>query len=409
MMRITIFSLLVISNLFIQCKKAPDKNQFDSKSVLDNSITTRQNQSADEERAYKDFFRRVQADEPYLGFFAAEKKCITNLDEAYEQARRQLFIGIRTCKDDPNEFINNFMAFCTENNYLDNGCDEEWRTKLVILSYEHYANMPMFEFTPKSVRHIPDLVYAKYPNKELKLDLFLPEKLGDTPVPCVVCIHGGGWVVNKKIWFEPCAAYLAEKGMAAVTIDYRLMPAVKMVDCIHDVKAAVRWVRAHAEEYNIDPDRMGAMGGSAGAHLAAVLATTSDISELEGRGGNPNYSTAIQAGVGFATPAFKLDSTTVERLKRYNMSVEELKLISPYENISSASAPFFFIHGTADKVVNPNDSENMANKYQAVGVYTELKWILDAGHVFYDGEMAMELATDFFRNIFNLKVSSNIP
>ena len=91
------------------------------------------------------------------------------------------------------------------------------------------------------------------------------------------------------------------------------------------------------------------------------------------------------------------------------MSVEELKLISPYENISSASAPFFFIHGTADKVVNPNDSENMANKYQAVGVYTELKWILDAGHVFYDGEMAMELATDFFRNIFNLKVSSNIP
>jgi len=92
-----------------------------------------------------------------------------------------------------------------------------------------------------------------------------------------------------------------------------------------------------------------------------------------------------------------------EWLKRFNLTVEDIKLISPYENISPNSASLLLMHGTADNVVNPQDSEDMYNKYKEVGAYAELKWIPDAGHVFYDGEMAMELATDFFKRQFGLK------
>jgi len=381
--------------LLIQCKKKTDKSS--------EGVQTEKDLIAEKNRAYKNFFQKIQEEEPYLGFFAAEQKCLNNLDVAYEKARYDFFMGIRLCTDDPYEYINPFISFCEENNYIVEGNNEEWKRKLSILAYEMYANRPMFEFTSTNVKHIPDLVFAEYPNKILKLDLFLPEKPVDSPVPCVVCIHGGGWRVNKKIWFAPCAAYLADKGMAAITIDYRLMPAVRMIDCIHDVKAAVRWVRANADQYGIDSNRIGALGGSAGAHLAAMLSTTSDVPELEGDGGHSNYSSSIRAGVGFATPAFKIDPSNIERLHRFNMSPEDLKFVSPYENISFNSSPFYFIHGMADEVVNPQDSENMYNKFIEVGSYAELKWIQDGEHVFYDGEMAMELAADFFLRQFNLK------
>jgi len=372
--------------------------------IQNNGNATGKVESSEEDKSYNEFFRRVQEEEPYIGFFGTEKKCITRLDDAYKQARREFFLGVSVCKEDAEEYIEPFMEFCKDKGYLAAGCEEQWRKTLTILAYELYPNTPIFEYSADNVRAFRDLVFAEYPNKKLKLDLFLPEQPADTPVPCVVCIHGGGLRVNKRIWFEPFAVYLASNGIAAVTIDYRKLPAVKAIDCVYDSKAAVRWVRANADKYGIDPDRIGALGASAGAYLAAVLATTADVPELEGPGGNPNVSSAIQAAVGIATPAGKIGSGNAERAKRRGLTLEEAKLLSPYENISSDSAPLFLIHGTKDRTVDPQDSQLMYDKYKKVGAYARLKWIPGQGHEFHEthSETAIRLATEFFKEQFGL-------
>jgi len=181
-----------------------------------------------------------------------------------------------------------------------------------------------------------------------------------------------------------------------------MLPAVKIIDCVKDSKAAVRWVRANASKYGIDPNRIGAIGASAGAQLVTLLASTADVPELEGTGGNQNVSSAIQAVVGIATPAFKIDDSS-GRWTRFGITPEEMKLISPYENISSYSAPLFLLHGTADRTVKPQDSQDLYDKYKEVGVHVELKWILDQGHGFYEGtDIAIKMASEFFLKQFTM-------
>ena len=350
----------------------------------------------DEKQAYNDFIQRLQEDEPYIGFFAAEKKYIGELTDEYLDARRTFFLGVSQCKEDPDEFGEPFVAFCQENDLLKKEDAEVWEKVLTILSYELYANMPIFEFSTDQVIEHRSLVYAEYPNKKLELDLFIPKEPVVEPMPVVVCMHGGGYVVNRRIWFEPFAQYLASKGMAAVTIDYRKRPAVEVIDCIADAKAAVRWIRAKSASYGIDPDRIGAIGASAGAHAVALLATTANVPELEGTGGNPDVSSEIRAAVGFATPTNKMNGYN-ERAKKRSMSMEDYKLMSPYENASESSAPIFLIHGAEDETVEPHNSQDLYDRYKELGVYVELKWIPDQGHGFYEGtDMAIELAAEFF-------------
>jgi acetyl esterase/lipase len=354
---------------------------------------------------YQEFYTKVEEEESYIGFFAAEKKCISNIDDAYLKARHDFFMGVCISDEEVEDYKERFIKFCEYNGYLNDGCKEEWKKTLTILSYVLYANRPIFKFSADNIIEHRNLVFAKYPNKKLELDLFLPKEPADKPVPCVVCIHGGGWRVNRRIWFEPFAKYFASKGLAAVTIDYRMLPAVKIIDCVYDTKVAVRWVRANADKYGIDPDRVGALGASAGAHLVALLAASANVPELEGTGGNPEVSSAIQAGVGFATPAFKTDPNSTRRIRRFGITEENYKLISPYENISADSAPLFLVHGTEDKTVNPSDSQDLYDKYKKVGARAELKWIEGQGHDFYEinSEMAIELATDFFKKQFGLE------
>jgi hypothetical protein len=259
----------------------------------------------DDDQAYGDFYKRLKADEPYIGFFAAEQECITSLTDEYLSARRQLFIGISQSEEEPIAFVERFVQFLEKKDLLKIEHKEEWEKVLTVLSFELYANMPIFEFSTDEVIEHRAIVFAEYPNKKLELDLFIPRNPLDEPMPAVVCIHGGGWTVNRRIWFEPFAQYLASRGMAAVTIDYRMLPAVTVKECVYDSKAAVRWVRANAKKYNIDPGRIGALGASAGAQLVALLGTTADVPDLEGNGGNAAVSSAVQAVVGIATPAFK--------------------------------------------------------------------------------------------------------
>ena len=105
--------------------------------------------------------------------------------------------------------------------------------------------------------------------------------------------------------------------------------------------------------------------------------------------------------VGLATPGFTPD-TSARRAERFGLSEEEVRMISPYENITENSAPLYLIHGTVDQTVSPQSSQELYDKYQEVGAYAELKWIPDEGHGFYEGtDIGIKLATEFFTKQFN--------
>jgi len=144
---------------------------------------------------------------------------------------------------------------------------------------------------------IEGLTYAKYGERILQLDLFKPKEQSEA-LPAIIWIHGGGWRGGTRDSGHKMARYFAERNYVAVAISYRLSGEAPFPAQIHDCKAAVRWLRANAQAYGIDPKRIGAIGNSAGGHLAALLATSAGVEELEGDGGNEVYSSALQAAVG---------------------------------------------------------------------------------------------------------------
>src|SRR5436190_17481820 len=127
-----------------------------------------------------------------------------------------------------------------------------------------------------------DLIFARPGGKALKLDLARPGE-GAGPFPAVVCLHGGGWVGGSRKQMGQTIGVLARRGYVAVAPDYRVAPADRFPACVEDCKAAVRWLRRHAKQYNIDPDRIGVVGLAAGGHLACLLGVTDPSDGLEGK------------------------------------------------------------------------------------------------------------------------------
>ena len=124
-----------------------------------------------------------------------------------------------------------------------------------------------------------DVMFARYGDRTLEMDIYRPKDSWET-LPAIVCIHGGGWNKGGKIHFKNVAQSLAAKGYVTASIDYRLSGEAPFPVHIHDCKAAVRFLRANAQKYGIDPARIGATGSSAGGHLAALLATPCAIGLL---------------------------------------------------------------------------------------------------------------------------------
>jgi acetyl esterase/lipase len=146
-----------------------------------------------------------------------------------------------------------------------------------------------------------DVVYGHAEGVDLKLDLGKPPA-GGPPVPALVFIHGGAWQVGSKDTFEPLVRQFADNGYVTASVEYRLAPAHKWPAQIEDVKCAVRYLRAHAKELNIIPDKIGAAGDSAGGHLSLLLGLMDPKDGLEGTGGNPEQSSKVQAVVNFYGP-----------------------------------------------------------------------------------------------------------
>ena len=220
----------------------------------------------------------------------------------------------------------------------------------------------------------------------LTADIYVPQ--GDGPFPGVLVVHGGAWRSGSPLQMGHISQRLAREGYVAVSIRYRLAPEYKFPAQIHDCKAAIRWMRTHAEEYKIDPERIGAWGYSAGAHLVALLATTDPSAGLEG----PNVpadapSTRVKAVVTGGTPCdFRpLPEDALTMFFLFGGSRRELPELyaqaSPAAWVSSDDPPMFMYHGSADHLVPLRNAERMYALLKQAGVPCELRIIPEAGHV----------------------------
>lgn len=250
------------------------------------------------------------------------------------------------------------------------------------------------------VKVVNDLAYREG-NPAWKLDLAMPESRGTTPRPALVIIHGGGWRSGDKrvgMWKELPVEY-AKHGYVAVSLNYRFAAEAPLPACIEDVKCAVRWLRAHAKDYNVDPARIGAYGNSAGAHLAAMLALAGPDAKLEGDGPYQQHSSAVQAAVISATPVDFLDwgapragSGTWENLfgGPKETITERVRKSMPLTYAHAAAPPILIIHGNADKTVPISQSQKLSAALKQAGAKNVTFLIVDgAGHnAFAAGESA---------------------
>ncbi len=197
----------------------------------------------------------------------------------------------------------------------------------------------LLKLAPDGVVVVPDVAYREG-NVAWKLDLAMPQERGDSPRPAIIYIHGGGWTKGDKRG-QGIGSVLgyATKGFVSISVNYRLDADKKA--CIEDVKCAVRWLRAHAEEYHVDPNRIGAAGNSAGAHLALMLAVCPPSAGLEGDGPYQEYSSMVQSAHCSSTPI-------MPGFRRGKGAGLDVKIIQPMSYISGEVPPLYFIHGTAD-------------------------------------------------------------
>jgi acetyl esterase/lipase len=259
---------------------------------------------------------------------------------------------------------------------------------------------------------LKDLVYARVGQRELLLDLYLPQDAPE-PLPVVVWIHGGAWRVGSKE--DSPAARMAERGYAVASIGYRLSQEAIFPAQIHDCKAGVRWLRANAGRYGLDPGRIGAWGASAGGHLAALLGTSGGVGDLEGELGNLAASSRVQAVCDFFGPSdfarmndergiMDHDAADSPESQFIGGSVQSCPHLvaraNPITYVSAGDPPFLMVHGGADRTVPPNQSELLYRTLRQAGVEAELHIVPGAGHGFQGATPAQRATIDRWVDAF---------
>jgi pectinesterase len=260
------------------------------------------------------------------------------------------------------------------------------------------------------VRVVPNIVFARYGKRSLRLDLYLPIN-NQEAVPGVIVIRGGGWMVNDRTESAHVASALAERNVVAASIEYRTAAEAPFPGAVQDVKAAIRWMRANAKRFGISPDTIGTLGGSSGAHMALLAALTYDR-DLEGAGGNNNVSSRVQAVVAMATPTDlrRLDAGGRSVVARFlHASPEQNPKLwaraSPVNHVRAGGPSILLIHGTADENVLPEQSSQFAELYRKAGGQVELVLLPKAFHPFWNYtpwfEDTMNRAATFFHRVAN--------
>lgn len=245
------------------------------------------------------------------------------------------------------------------------------------------------------VDYRPDVTYGTAAGEDLKLDLASPKGL-DHAVPAIVVIHGGGWMAGKRQDMTSIAKNAASHGYVAATISYRFAPKHRFPAQIEDSKCAVRYLRAHAKELNIDPKQIGAMGVSAGAHLSMMLGAMDSSDAMEGNGGNAEQQSKVQAVVSFVGPVNlareDYTETQTQILEAFfganpKQKQAECRLASPITYLNKGDAPMLCFFGTKDPLVSNDQAFQIAGALTDAGVPGRVEMIVGAGHGWVGGEM----------------------
>jgi acetyl esterase/lipase len=240
---------------------------------------------------------------------------------------------------------------------------------------------------PDTVELVTDIAYREG-NPKWRLDLAMPKARSDQPRPAIVFIHGGGWRSGDKALLRKLALPYAAKGYVCISVNYRLVDDAPFPACVEDVKCAVRWLRANAAKYHVDPQRIGAYGNSAGAHLVAMLGLVGREADLEGDGPFQDQSSLVQAVCCSATPTdfgdwggkgFRGESVF---LAGPSESLDQRKKrASPLSYVRPDAPPFLVIHGRSDATVPFSQAERFVEALKRVGAKdVTFKTFDDAAH-----------------------------
>ncbi len=252
---------------------------------------------------------------------------------------------------------------------------------------------PAFEIREK-------ITYSTVGDRALLLDAFIPNAAGTHPA--VLVVHGGAWRSGNRRQLRAYATALAERGFVCFAIDYRLAPKHKFPAQIEDCRMAVRWIRKNASHYKVNPDRLGAIGYSAGGHLVSLLATTGKPPSDT----NGNIDTRIQVAAAGGAPTdfrwFPDNGRWAEFWMGGDLtSKKELFLAaSTAAFVDAGDAPLFFFNGSADELVPEAWTKACYFALKSAGVKTEFYSIANAGHMQAAMDPgALEKACDFLASV----------
>ena len=227
---------------------------------------------------------------------------------------------------------------------------------------------------------LADVDYCSMGAVNQKMDIYFPASGG--PWPVLAYVHGGSWMHGDKSEAILFAARMTSQGYLVVSINYRLYPEGKFPNMIEDVKCAIRSLRAHAGEYNLDPNRVAAIGPSAGGHLVSLLGT-SDASAGWDVGEYLDQSSRVQAVVAMA-PVTDLTrnfpNADIEAMRGVGFGEHNILLASPITHVTPDDPPFLLIHGDRDEVVPHEQSQLMYERLVQTNVPAQLVVVQNAGH-----------------------------
>jgi len=252
---------------------------------------------------------------------------------------------------------------------------------------------------------------TKYGKRELHLDIFRPEKEGK--YPAVLLVHGGAWKTGNKSLLVPMAQMLAEKGFVAVSVEYQMVLEAPYPAAVHNLKAAIRWMRANANKYSIDQDKIAVSGTSAGGQLASLVGLTNGMEHFEGSLGNNSFSSSVQAIIDIDGVINFMDPTSLNKVRsddspdvqwiggQFKDVPERWKEVSPIYWANENSVPIFFInssyprfHAGQDELIGMLKEWNIYHDVHVFKVRMHTFWLF---HPFVD--QTVDCMADFMNKV----------